>query len=142
MLGAGLEAAMGCYQAGEREAAVDVLFAELIPDWREAVEAASPGGLATADWATFFEVEFPAMGRWQFGPAEAAVVACPVLSWLADPANPIAGAGRAFLLDVFDRCEIADLPDATHLAPLDEPGAVASAVDAFVVRHSAPAALT
>lgn len=142
LLGAGLEAAMGCYQAGEPEAAVDALFSEIIPDWREAVEAAWPGGLAKADWATFFETEFPAIGAWQFGPEHAAAVDCAVLSWRADPDNLIASAGRAFLHDLFPRCEDADLEDATHLAPLDRPDDVAEAVAAFVSRHATPAALT
>jgi pimeloyl-ACP methyl ester carboxylesterase len=143
MLGAALAEALGRYQAGEPEGAVNAIFSATIPDWREAVEAAWPGGVeqGNKDSATMFETEFPALGSWQVGPEQAAAIDCPVLSWQADPANPLASAGRAFLHELFSQCEDADLEDATHFAPLTEPGAVAEAVAAFVARHSTPAVL-
>ncbi|UUZ59909.1 hypothetical protein [Nocardioides sp. B-3] len=88
MFGAVAEASIGRYRAGDPEGATDVIFAETIPDWRENVETASPGGLAKADWATFYETEFAGVGEWQFGPEQAAVIDCPVLSPEGRPGEP------------------------------------------------------
>lgn len=137
MFGAVAEASIGRYQAGDPEGATDVIFAETIPDWRDNVETASPGGLAKADWATFYETEFAELGEWQFGPEQAAVIDCPILSWKADQDNPIAVAGRAFLHDLFAQCEDADLVDATHFSPFVRPAEVAEQVATFLARKSA-----
>ena len=137
MFGAVAEASIGRYQAGDPEGATDVIFAETIPDWRENVETASPGGLAKADWATFYETEFPGLGRWQFGPEQAAVIDCPVLSWRADQENPLSAAGRAFLHDLFAQCEDTDLENATHFSPFVRPAEVAEQVATFLARQSA-----
>lgn len=130
-------ASIGRYQGGDPEGATDVLFAEKIPDWRDNVETASPGGLAKANWATFYETEFAGLGEWQFGPEQAAVIHCPVLSWKADQENPIAAAGRAFLHDLIPQCEDADLARATHFSPLVRPAEVAEQVATFLARQSA-----
>ena len=130
------EASIGRYRAGDPEGATDVIFAETIPDWRHDVETASPGALAKADWATFYETEFPGLGEWRFGPEQAAVVDCRVLSWKADQANPVAAAGRAFLHDLFPQCEDADLEDSTHFSPFVRPAAVAEQVATFLARRS------
>jgi pimeloyl-ACP methyl ester carboxylesterase len=135
--GAVAEASIGRYLAGDPEGATDVIFGETIPDWRADVEMASPGGLAKADWATFYETEFAGLGEWQFGPEQAAVIDCPVLSWKADQENPIAAAGRAFLHDHFAQCEDADLKNATHFSPFVRPAEVAEQVATFLARHSA-----
>lgn len=135
MFGAVAEASIGRYQAGDPEGATDVIFAETIPDWRDNVETASPGGLAKADWATFYETEFAGLGEWQFGPEQAAVIDCPVLSWKADQDNPIAAAGRAFLHDLFAQCEDTDLEEATHFSPFVRPAEVAEQVATFLARQ-------
>lgn len=132
MFGAVAAASIGRYQAGDPEGATDVIFAESIPDWRDHVETASPGGLATADWASFYEIEFPALGGWQFGPEQAAVIDCPVLSWKADQENPLADAARAFLHDLFPHCEDTDLAQATHFSPFVRPAEVAEQVAKFL----------
>jgi pimeloyl-ACP methyl ester carboxylesterase len=137
MFGAVAEASIGRYQAGDPEGATDVIFAETIPDWRDNVETAAPGGLAKADWATFYETEFAGLGEWRFGPEQATVISCPVLSWKSDQENPISAAGRAFLHDLFPRCEDADLAGATHFSPFVRPAEVAEQVAAFLARHSA-----
>jgi pimeloyl-ACP methyl ester carboxylesterase len=135
--GAVAAASIGHYLAGDPEGATDVIFAETIPDWRADVEMASPGGLAKADWATFYETEFAGLGEWQFGPEQAAVIDCPVLSWKADQENPLATAGRAFLHDVLAQCEDTDLENATHFSPFVRPAEVAEQVATFLARHSA-----
>jgi len=93
--------------------------------------------MAKADWATFYETEFAELGEWQFGPEQATVISCPVLSWKSDQENPIATAARAFLHDLFAQCEDADLEGATHFSPFVRPAEVAEQVATFLARRSA-----
>jgi hypothetical protein len=66
----------------------------------------------------------------------------PLLSWCAQPGEPIPLAIRAFIHELFPRCEDVDLEDGDHFSVATDPAAVAEPIAAFVSRHSAPAVLT
>lgn len=132
-----IQALVGRYQAGDIEGAYDELFAPQGLDWREAAEAAGPGvaDQGVRDAATFVETELPAMAEWSFGPDEASAIDCPVLSWHAASGDRMTHAVRAFLHELFPRCEDAR-EGADHFAPCTDPAAVAAPIAAFVSRHA------
>jgi pimeloyl-ACP methyl ester carboxylesterase len=65
-----------------------------------------------------------------------------VLSWGAQPGEPLPLATRAFLHELFPRCEDVDLEGGDHFSVATNPAAVAKPIAAFVSRHSAPTVLT
>jgi pimeloyl-ACP methyl ester carboxylesterase len=123
------------YQAGDAEGAVHGFLA-LVGDrhWREAIDKTVPGGIAQAvkDAATFFETEVPGVPSWAFGPEQAAVITCPVLSVLGSNSGPLSVEGRQLLHAWFPDCQDADIVGATHLLQMQAPGPVAAAIAAFL----------
>src|SRR5690606_17083526 len=106
------------YTAGDARGAVEGFLALVGQDrWRGTIDAAVPGGIeqAVSDASTFFELELPAAGAWTFGPSQAAVVACPVLSVLGTASGPLFEEGRRYLHELFDDCTDVDLPGVTHM---------------------------
>jgi pimeloyl-ACP methyl ester carboxylesterase len=122
------------YDAGDAEGAVHGFLA-LVGDrsWREAIEQTVPGGIGQAvkDAATFFETELTGPS-WTFGPAQAAVISCPVLSVLGSRSSPLFVEGRRLLHGWFPACRDADIDGATHLLQMQAPGPVAAAIAAFL----------
>lgn len=139
-----MEAMAGRYQAGDVIGAYDALFTPQGLDWRSAAGAAGPGAVRQGieDATTWFEHEAPALAEWSFRPEQAAAIDCPVLSWGAQPGEPLPLATRAFLHELFPRCEDVDLEGGDHFSVATDPAAVAEPIAAFVSRHSAPAVLT
>jgi pimeloyl-ACP methyl ester carboxylesterase len=132
--GRAMEPLIERYEAGDAEGAVH-RFLALIGDrnWREAIDQTVPGGIAQAvkDAATFFEIELPGP-TWTFGPEQAAVITCPVLSVLGSESSPLFVEGRQLLHARFPACQDADIPGATHLLQMQAPGPVAAAIAAFL----------
>jgi pimeloyl-ACP methyl ester carboxylesterase len=123
------------YEAGDAEGAVHGFLALVGDrDWREAIEQTVPGGIAQAvkDAATFFESEVPGVPSWTFGPEQATVIACPVLSVLGSRSGPLFVQGRRLLHGWFPACQDADIAGATHLLQMQAPGSVAAAIAAFL----------
>jgi pimeloyl-ACP methyl ester carboxylesterase len=123
------------YYAGETEVAVhDFLALVGHTGWQDAIERSVPGGIAQAvnDATTFFDSELPAVSEWAFGAAQAATISCPVLSVLSSPPSPLFAEGRELLHQWLPQCRDADIPDATHLLPMEAPDAVATAVAVFL----------
>ena len=126
------------YMAGDLVSAVDTWMRGVCgPDYRDALERVLPGAIeqAVADAATFFGQELPAVMEWKFGPKEAAQIRRPAL--VVTGANSIATfheRGR-LLLDWLPNAGSFDLPDATHLLQVENPGALAEALGAFFARH-------
>jgi pimeloyl-ACP methyl ester carboxylesterase len=122
------------YQAGDAEGAVHGFLALVgHRNWREAIDQTVPGGVAQAvkDAATFFETELTGPS-WTFGPAQAAVITCPVLSVLGSRSSPLFVQGRQLLHAWFPNCRDADIAGATHLLQMQAPGPVATAIAAFL----------
>lgn len=128
------------YTAGDARGAVEGFLALVGQDrWRETIDAAVPGGIeqAVSDASTFFDLELPAAGAWTFGQAQAAVIACPVLSVLGTASGPFFEEGRRFLHEWFGDCTDVDLHGVTHMLQMEATNDVADAVGDFLRSVSA-----
>jgi pimeloyl-ACP methyl ester carboxylesterase len=89
------------HDRGVGAALEDFLTLLLGSDWRRQVEGRLPGAVAQIerDAATFFDGDIPALLDWEFGPAEAGRIECPVLyvggtdsgPWFAEVREPVLG---------------------------------------------------
>jgi pimeloyl-ACP methyl ester carboxylesterase len=127
------------YTEGDTTGAVHGFFALLGPDWRTVIDRVLPGGIeqAETDVSTFFEVDVPLATQWTFGPEQAAAIACPVLSVLGTASAPLFTEGRAQLHHWFPQCRNADITGTTHHLQMEAPGAVATAIAAFLRNQDA-----
>jgi 3-oxoadipate enol-lactonase len=94
--------------------------------------------LAAADADTFFLIEGPALGEWQFGPAEAARITQPVLlvrGTDSDAVTPTFGQMNAALAAWLPRAETVELPGATHALQIMNPAGMTGMLTAFFARH-------
>jgi pimeloyl-ACP methyl ester carboxylesterase len=126
------------YTAGDIVTAVDTWMRGVCgPVYRDALERVLPGAFeqALADAGTFFGQELPAVMAWTFGPKEAALIRQPTL--VVTGANSIATFHERarLLLEWLPNAEPYELPDATHLLQVENPGALAEALRAFFARH-------
>jgi pimeloyl-ACP methyl ester carboxylesterase len=124
------------YAAGDAAGAVTGTFAALGgPSWRELVEAAAgPGSVERAieDAATFFESEAPSLATWSIDEKGLSAVRCPVLSVCGTSSGRFFAEGRALLHRCLPQCVDADVHDATHFLPIQQPDEVARAIAQFV----------
>lgn len=130
------DALLDRYTSGDSAGAVDAFLALVGEDiWRDTIERTVPGGVEQAekDAATFYESELPALKDWQFTYHDAAPITCPVLSVLGTRSSPLFAASRQRLHELLCQCVDADIDGATHLLQMQEPGAVAAAIRAFLV---------
>jgi pimeloyl-ACP methyl ester carboxylesterase len=126
------------YTAGDLVTAVDIWMRGVCgPGYRDALERVLPGAVdqAVADAATFFGQELPAVMEWKFGPKEAAQIRGPAL--VVTGANSIATFHERaqLLLDWLPNAGSFELPDASHLLQVENPGALAEALTAFFAAH-------
>lgn len=70
--------------------------------------------------------------QWSSGPEQAVAISCPVLSVLGTASGPLFVEGRAQLHQWFSQCQDADIAGATHYLQMEQPGAVATAIAAFL----------
>ena len=92
---------------------------------------------AVADADAFFAQELPALQHWEFTPEDARRVTQPALA-VRGERSVATFAGRLALLESWlPDCRRFELPGATHLLHVQEPGAMASALAAFFARHPA-----
>ncbi|MGH7946343.1 MAG: alpha/beta fold hydrolase [Opitutaceae bacterium] len=134
--------ALQAYAASDHEKAVAIfLSAASGLDWercRTVLEEHAPGTVAQAvkDADTFFGIELPSLGSWNFTREQAARISHPVLSVLAGNTQPlwveVAALLRSWLPNVED-CTIGGIG---HLLHLERPEPVAQAVLAFLMRYS------
>lgn len=126
------------YGSGDRVGAVDA-FMGLIggPEWRTHVARTVPGGAEQAwrDAATFFEVELPALERWEFDQEKAARVSQPILYVLGDESGPFSEEGAELARSWLPQAEDLPVPGANHLLQLQKPRFVAEGIAAFLARH-------
>ena len=133
-----VEPALERYRAGDNAGAVDTWMRGVCgPDYRDALEPAIPGAFeqAVRDADTFFGQELPAVLQWSFGREEAARVTQPVLAVLGEKSNPVYRERRELLLAWLPKVESFELPEATHLLHVQNPGAMADALAAFFARN-------
>jgi len=126
------------YAAGDGEGATDVFFGAVLgQDWRTVVAAAVPGGVdqAIASADAFFGRELPAIGRWNFGLAEAAAIDVPVLSVLGTASAPFFSESRPILHEWLGNVEDFDIVGANHQMQVMDPAGVAAALADFFGKH-------
>jgi len=133
--------AVQAHAAGDEETAVAIFLSAVSGlDWetcRTIIERRVPGGVtvATADAATLFDVELPAVGAWTLETTDAAAIAQPVLSVRGGDTEPlwveVADLLRSRLSDV----ETCVIEGAGHLLHIQRPEPVARALAEFFGRH-------
>lgn len=130
------------FAAGDTAGAVALFLHGVCgPQMRDVADQGLPPGafaLAATDADTFFVTELPAMGDWQFGPAEAARITQPVLLVLgadSDGVIPVFGEMNAALAAWLPRAEPVVLPEATHALQMMNPAGTATLLSDFFVRH-------
>jgi pimeloyl-ACP methyl ester carboxylesterase len=110
-------------------------------DWttcRVALDERLPGAVAQAikDADTFFGIELPALAAWAFGPEEAAVIHCPVLSVLGAQTHPLWVEVADFLRSSLPHVEDRTIDGVGHLLHIQRPEPVARAMAQFLGRNS------
>jgi pimeloyl-ACP methyl ester carboxylesterase len=106
-------------------------------DWRRLVEDRLPGAVAQIerDAATFFDGDIPALLDWQFGPADAGQIACPVLYVGGTDSGPWFAEVRELVLGWLPHAEELQIQGAGHSLELTHTPELAAAVAAFLARH-------
>lgn len=107
------------------------------PDWRHITEHHLPGSAAqmARDAATFFDTDMPALLGWQFGPADAARITCPVLHIGGTDSGPWFTEARDQLLAWLPSANDVAIRGADHALVLTHHVEIADAVAAFLRCH-------
>lgn len=119
-------------------AALDEFLSMLIgPDWRVVTERWLPGSAAqmAQDAATFFDTDVPALLDWQFGPADAECIACPVLHIGGTDSGPWFTESRDVLLAWLPSADDLVVEDADHSLALTHYREIADTVAVFLRDH-------
>lgn len=126
------------YEAGDSEGAVET-FMQVVagPEWRTDLAQTVPGGPAQAirDAATFFEVEVPALDRWEFGAGQAEDISRPVLYVLSGDNLDVFEDGRNLVRNWWPRADVYRVPGVGHSLQMKDPEAVAEGIADFLRRH-------
>jgi pimeloyl-ACP methyl ester carboxylesterase len=120
------------------EAALEDFMRLLVgSDWRRLVEDRLPGAVAQVerDAATFFDGDIPALLDWEFGPADAGRIACPVLYVGGTDSGPWFAEVRGLVLGWLPHAEDVQIQGAGHSLEITHTPALADAVAAFLARH-------
>jgi pimeloyl-ACP methyl ester carboxylesterase len=135
--------ALEAYRNGDHEGAWAIfLSAASGLDWavcRAVLEERIPGVVSQAvkDAHTLFAVELPAMVTWEFGPEQAAMIACPVLSVRGGDTLTMFVEVAAFLRSSLPDVEHCVIDGAGHLLHIQQPEAVARGVGEFLENRMA-----
>jgi pimeloyl-ACP methyl ester carboxylesterase len=126
------------YGAGDKAGAVDTWMRGVCgAGYRAPLERALPLAFdqAVADADTFFGQELPAVLEWSFGRDEAARVTQPALAVVGENSHAVFRERHDLLVEWLPNVEAFELPKATHLLQVENPGGMAEALDAFLARH-------
>ncbi len=109
---------------------------------RADVEARIPQAFAQAiaDVDTFFQVELPALGEWNFAVEQARSIGQPALTVLGSNSAAVFKEGNALLREWLPQTEHFALPNAGHLLQIQNPRGMAEALSGFFSRHPLPVA--
>lgn len=123
--------------SGAAAALEEFLTLVIGPRWRETVEGQLPGAAEQMehDVASFFDTDLPALLAWQFGPVDAAQVACPVLYVGGTESGQFFDEVHALMLSWLAQAEDILIAGADHGLALTHTQEVAQALAAFVRRH-------
>jgi pimeloyl-ACP methyl ester carboxylesterase len=106
-------------------------------DWRRLVEDRLPGAVAQIeqDAATFFDGDIPALLDWEFGPADAGRIGCPVLYVGGSDSGPWFAEVRELVRGWLPHAEAVQIAGAGHSLEITHTPELADAVAAFLARH-------
>lgn len=136
--------ALQMYQAGDKEGAMDGFLRVAIGlSYRRCLDERIPGGYAQAlaDVDTFFAAELPSLGEWRFTREDAGRVTQPVLAVLGgESVKDWAGwpEVHARVQEWMPQAEPFVLAGSNHALEMPDPRGVATAMGAFLARHSMP----
>jgi pimeloyl-ACP methyl ester carboxylesterase len=140
--------ALESWRRGDHENAV-ATFLSLVSglEWEtcQAVLAENvPGGVAqaTRDADTFFGVELPALGSWEFGPEQAATITQPVLSVSGSDTERLWVEVAEVLRSWTPQVDELTINGVGHFLHMQSPEPVVSGVAAFLERHPMVASVT
>jgi pimeloyl-ACP methyl ester carboxylesterase len=129
------------YESGDHERAV-AGFLSLVSglDWetcRGVIDEHLPGGVAQTirDADTFFGVELPSLGAWEFGREQAAAIVQPVLSVVGSETGRLWVEVDELLHTWFPQLEQFKADGVGHLMQMQRPQPVVRGVAAFFGRH-------
>jgi pimeloyl-ACP methyl ester carboxylesterase len=131
------------YEAGDSAAAVDAFLSRLAqPDWH-GIDEAVPGATeqAIADAGTFFGIEAPGIGEFEFDQDRADRLTMPALYVLGSESSAIAGAdgyfeqGKALLLDMLPNAQAVILEGVNHTLQIGYPERVVPVIARFIEQH-------
>jgi pimeloyl-ACP methyl ester carboxylesterase len=127
----------GRFASGDKEGATDDFLAAMSAGYREPLDRLLPGAFeqAVADSDALFTVEFPALGEWGLGQADATLIDAPVLRIVGDNTIPWFVESDALLAEWLPNSERSTIPGAGHFSPIENPQRVAETVGAFIARH-------
>ena len=128
------------YRAGDRAGAVDTFARGVFgPDYRDPLERGLPGAFeqAVADADAFFRQELPALQQWSFTEADARRIGRPTLAVGGERTSPTFPGRLRLLASWLRDVESFELPGATHLLHVQDPGGMAEALLSFFGRHPA-----
>jgi pimeloyl-ACP methyl ester carboxylesterase len=133
--------ALDSWRCGDNETAV-AIFLSLVSglEW-ETCQAVMhenvPGGVAqaTRDADTFFGVELPALGAWEFGPEQAATITQPILSVLGSDTERLWVEVAEVLRSWIPQVDEVTINGVGHFLHMQSPQPVVRAVAAFLHRH-------
>ena len=134
--------AVEAYAAGDRTRAVAGFLSTVSGlEWeacRAVIDENVPNGIAqaVADADTFFGVELPALGAWQFGREQAGSIGQPVLSVLGSDTDRVWVEVAELLRSWFPQVEEVTLQGVGHLLQMQRAEPVAREVAAFLGRHA------
>lgn len=117
------------------DAALEQFMAGLVgPAWADEMDRVLPGAArqVRADAATFFDVDVPALLRWDFSSTEAARITCPVLHIGGSDSGPWFALVREQVLEWFPQARGVVVDGAGHDLSLTHAEPVAAAIRSFL----------
>ena len=126
------------YQSGDAARAVDDFLKIVLGEsWRAEVDAKAPGASAQAegDARTFFEVELPALGGWEFGETQAKAISQPALYVLGSESGPFFEEGADALGQWIPQCEKVVIEGVNHGLQMQDAKQIAEAIAGFLGRN-------
>jgi 3-oxoadipate enol-lactonase len=126
------------FASGDKEGASDDFLTAMGGEgYREPLDRLLPGSYdqAVADSATFFTVEFPALGEWAISADDVKTIDAPVLRVRGENTIPWFVDSDALLAEWLPQSESTTVPGVGHLLQMEDPSSVAGPLAAFLARH-------
>jgi pimeloyl-ACP methyl ester carboxylesterase len=129
------------YRGGDRAAAIAGFLSVVSGlEWercRAVMDEHVPGSIAQAieDADTFFGIELPSLGTWEFGAEQALTITQPVLSVLGSDSHAVWVEVADLLRSWFPQVEEVTVDGVGHLLHMQRPASVVRSVGAFLRRH-------